>query len=156
MTRTQTVAAPPPIVKTIEVARPLDEAFHLFTAEMARWWPLASHSVGGADARWCGLEGRVGGRVYERTKTGDEHIWGTVTAWKPPHSVTFTWHPGQAPAPATEVTLRFDTIAGAVTRVTLEHRGWEALGARAAKVHGSYVQGWDVVLAECFGGLAGR
>lgn len=154
MTQARTAAALLPILKVIEVARPLDEAFRLFTADMARWWPLASHSVGGSDSKWCGIEGRVGGRVYERTTSGDEPVWGTVTAWQPPHRVAFTWHPGQPAEPHTDIEIRFTAIADGHTRVELEHRNWEAIGARANEVRESYFQGWDVVLGEHFGGLA--
>ena len=155
MSATSTATALSPIVKTIEVDRPQDEAFDLFTARMAQWWPLASHSVGGADADWCGIEAHVGGHVLERTKSGDEHVWGTVTAWQPPHRIAFTWHPGQPADPHTEVEIRFTAIADNRTRVELEHRNWEAIGARAHEVHKNYVAGWDVVLGEHFGGFAG-
>jgi hypothetical protein len=39
-----------PIVKVITVNAPLERAFARFTREIARWWPLHSHSVGEADA----------------------------------------------------------------------------------------------------------
>ena len=154
MSPTSTAMALSPIVKSIEIDRPLNEAFDLFTAQMARWWPLASHSVGGGDARWCGIEAHVGGRVLERTESGEEHIWGTVIAWRPPDRVAFTWHPGQDSEPHTEVELRFAAIADGRTRVTLEHRGWAALGDRAEAVHRNYGPGWDVVFGQHFGAFA--
>lgn len=154
MTQSRTAATVPPILKSIEVARPLDEAFRLFTTSMAQWWPLASHSVGGTDAEWCGIEERVGGRVHERTTSGEEHDWGTVTIWQPPHRIAFTWHPGQPAEPHTEVEVRFAAIADGGTRVRLEHRNWEAIGDRAKEVHQNYVGGWDVVFGEHFGRFA--
>lgn len=155
MTQTPAATALPPILKTVEVSRPLDETFRLFTAEFAAWWPRASHSVGGKESEWCGIESRVGGRVYERTKPGEELVWGTVTAWQPPNRITFTWHPGQPANPHTQVEIRFSKIARDRTRVELEHRNWEALGDRAAIVHENYITGWDVVFGEHFGGFAG-
>ncbi len=153
MNATTTASALSPVVKSIEVDQPLEQAFELFTARMAEWWPLASHSVGGADALWCGIEGHVGGRVLERTGSGAEHVWGTVTDWQPPQRVAFTWHPGQDPEPHTEVELCFAAIAEDRTRVTLEHRGWDALGDRAGAVRGRYTEGWDVVLGRCPDGV---
>lgn len=155
MNQTTTDTALQPIVKSIEVSRTIDEAFRLFTSDMAQWWPLATHSVGGDEAEWCGIEARVGGRVVERTTAGEEHVWGTVTQWQPPHRVAFTWHPGQPADPHTEVELSFTAIADDRTRVVLEHRGWEALGARAAAVHGNYQTGWDAVFGRHFGTFAG-
>lgn len=151
MNRPSPDATPAPITKSLEVDRPLDEAFRLFTTDMARWWPLASHSVGGDDAEWCGIEPWEGGRVYERTAGGDEHLWGRVMTWDPSRSVTFTWHPGQAPDPATEVELRFSAITESRTRVVLIHRHWERLGDRADAVRARYLDGWDSVLGNCPG-----
>ena len=153
MSATSTATALSPIIKTIEVDRPLDEAVKLFTAQMGQWWPLASHSVGGDDARWCGIEGWVGGRVYERSNTGEEHLWGTVTDWQPSRGVTFTWHPGQPADPATEVELRFSAVSETRSRVVLIHRNWQRLGDRAETVRGRYADGWDLVLGKCPGGI---
>ena len=155
MTATEAAATLPPIVKSVEVGQPLDEAFRLFTAEMARWWPLATYSVGGQDAESCGIEARVGGRVFERTSSGEEHVWGTVTVWQPPNLIGFTWHPGQPAEPHTDIEIRFTTVADGRTRIELEHRNWHAIGARAAAMRGNYDAGWDVVLGEHFDRFAG-
>jgi uncharacterized protein YndB with AHSA1/START domain len=48
---------------------------------------------------------------------------------------------------ATEVEVRF-TPDGAGTRVELEHRGWERLGATAAESREGYNGGWNEVLAR--------
>ena len=51
-------------------------------------------------------QGGVGGRIYERTPTGDEHDWGKVTAWEPPPRLAYLWHIGRDRAEATEVEIR--------------------------------------------------
>ena len=135
----------PPIRKSVRVKAPPEKAFHRFTAEMASWWPLASHSVGQRDAQTVVMEGRAGGRILERIRGGRECVWGTVTAWEPPLRVAFTWHPGDEPARAQDVEVRF-TGEGAGTRVDLEHRGFERLGALAKKAHRGYPIGWAYVL----------
>lgn len=155
MTLKPTANPLPPILKTIDVKRSPDDAFRLFTAEFAQWWPKASHSVSGADSEWCGIEDRIGGRVFERTRSGEEHVWGTVTVWQPPRRVAFTWHPGQPADPHTEVEIRFIEISHGHTRVELEHRHWEAIGDRAADIHKNYVAGWDIVFGEHFGKFVG-
>jgi hypothetical protein len=50
MTSPTTSAAPaiPPIVKNVHVPLDPPRAFTAFTADFGRWWPLATHSVGGA------------------------------------------------------------------------------------------------------------
>jgi len=145
MTRSKEALVLPPVVKTVVVKSPPDQAFHRFTGEMAAWWPLRSHSLGQADAETVVMEGRVGGRIVERIRGGGEAVWGTLTAWDPPRLVAFTWHPGQDPATAQDVEVRFYPDAGG-TRVQLTHSGFERLGAMARKAQRGYSLGWKHVL----------
>lgn len=128
----------------------VEAAFRLFTEGVGRWWPLATHSVAEADAVACAIEGRVGGRFFERDRDGNEHLWGTVTAWEPPRRLAFTWHPGRAAEGAQSVEVRFSDAGGGMTLVELTHTGWEKLGEKAATVRESYEKGWDFVFGECF------
>ena len=139
--------------KTIEVAAAPDRAFSLFTEGMAGWWPMRTHSVGEDRAETVVFEPGVGGRIYERTLDGDEHVWGTVTAWEPPGRVVFTWHPGRGPDTEQDVEVRFEA-SGTGTRVELVHTGWERLGDRAAAVRENYDGGWDLVVGERFAAAA--
>src|SRR5262245_45815862 len=135
-----------PIRKTIAVARPVEDAFETFTAEMGTWWPLLSHSVGGEDAETVEVEGRAGGQVVEHIRGGRTAVWADVLVWEPPHRVVLSWYPGRGPAEATEVEVSFQAD-GDRTRVVLEHRGWERITAeRAAAARPSYRTGWDLVL----------
>jgi len=139
----------PPIEMSVNVACGADHAFHLFTEGLDTWWPLATHSCGRAEAASCVFEPEVGGRLYERLQDGQEHTWGHVLVFEPPHRVVFTWHPGRPPETAQEVELRF-IPAGEQTRVELVHRGWERFGEGAAEMHGEYITGWGFVLGERF------
>jgi uncharacterized protein YndB with AHSA1/START domain len=139
--------------KTIEVAAAPDRAFRLFTEGIAGWWPVRTHSVGEDRAETVIFEPGVGGRIYERTLDGDEHVWGTVTAWEPPGRVVFTWHPGRGPDTEQDVEVRFEP-SGTGTRVELVHTGWERLGDRAAAVRENYDGGWDLVVGERFAAAA--
>jgi len=134
-----------PVRKSVEVGCTADEAFRLFTEDIDSWWPLATHSIGEADAVSCYFEGREGGRIYELHGDGSAHLWGTVTAWQPPERVVFTWHPGRDASTAQEVELRFGEVPGG-TRVELEHRGWESLGEMALRTRTGYETGWVPVL----------
>lgn len=131
------------IRKSIEVRRPVAEAFALFTDGIDRWWPLETHSIHGERARTAVLEGRVGGRLYEVSEEGEHGLWGTVTVWEPPHRLVYTWHPGRGEETAQEVEIQFVAVGGA-TRVELEHRGWE----RAPEKRAGYDEGWDFVLGR--------
>lgn len=143
MSATPTVLTP--LHRFITVAWPPDAAFRRFTAEMAAWWPLRTHSVGGENAKTVVFEGRVGGTIYEVARNGERSVWGTVTAWEPPGRVGFTWHPGMAPETGQDIDVRFIAQGGG-TRLELTHTGWERLGALARKARRGYPIGWSYVL----------
>jgi uncharacterized protein YndB with AHSA1/START domain len=134
--------------RSVTVSRTTEDAFRLFTEGIATWWPLESHSIGkdGVDPETVVLEGRTGGRMYERMADGDEAHWGTILAWEPPHRVVISWEL-RPERPATEVEVRFSP-EGDGTRVELEHRGWERLGEQADEARSSYVTGWEYVLGR--------
>jgi hypothetical protein len=134
-----------PIRKTITVPWDQEHAFRRFTHEIGAWWPLRSHSVGRERAETVVFEPGVGGRIVERIRGGQECVWGTVTAWDPPRHVSFTWHPGDERARATQVDLTFEAVPGG-TRLVLVHSRWEALGALGKLARRGYPIGWAYVL----------
>lgn len=85
----------PPVIKTMEVPWGPDEAFRRFTAGIATWWPLKTHSVGTVRTVSVVFEERVGGTIHEVVRDGTRHVWGTVLEWDPPTAARFTWHPGR-------------------------------------------------------------
>jgi uncharacterized protein YndB with AHSA1/START domain len=133
--------------QSVTVQADPERAFRAFTEEIGQWWPLADGFAFAGD-RWQDmfLEGREGGRVYERSRDGEEFLIGTVTVYDPPSRVVFTW--GEATeewdAP-TEIEVRF-TRDGDGTRVDLEHRGFEGIGAAAEDTAKEYEGGWAAVL----------
>ncbi len=141
--------------KEVVVARAPADAFRVYTEGIATWWPLRTHSVSGEDAETVVFEPGVGGRIYERAKNGTEHVWGTVAEWEPPLRVRHTWHPGRSEETEQDVEIRF-VPDGNGTRVEIEHRGWEKLGADAERTCRSYDVGWDFVLRERFAAAASR
>jgi uncharacterized protein YndB with AHSA1/START domain len=134
------------IRKTIKVERSPTIAFRVFTEEIGAWWPLKEgFSFGGEKAKDIFIEGRVGGRLFERFTDGTEFEVGRVTEFQPPRAVTFTWKAPEWEAP-TEVEVRFISD-GAGTRIELEHRGWEG-GPVMEKQGKGYDDGWDLVIAK--------
>ncbi len=117
-----------PIRLSFEVACRPEHAFAVWTAGIGRWWP-ADHTVSGEPDLTVVLEGRPGGRIFERTRAGTEHDWGRVRVWDPPERLVYVWHLRRDPADATEVEIRFAEAGPGSTRVEIEHRGWEAFAA---------------------------
>jgi uncharacterized protein YndB with AHSA1/START domain len=106
---------------------PIEDAFRLFTEGFGEWWPLASYSTGEEESESCAMEPWAGGRLYERTRSGQEREWGSVTAWDPPRRVEFTWHPATPGDDRQTVTVDFIVEADG-TRVTVTHHGWHLAG----------------------------
>ena len=116
-----------PVRQSVRVDCPVDEAFRLFTEGFDQWWPLSSYSESGDDAESCRIEPWVGGRVFERTHSGEERQWGSVTSWEPPDRVEFTWNPARPEDERQTVSVEFAVEADG-TRVTLTHTGWQLEG----------------------------
>jgi uncharacterized protein YciI len=129
-----------PIRREVLVDADPDTAFEVFTARIARWWPVDAHSVYGAGST-VAFEG---GQIVERAPDGATSLWGTVTRWEPPGALAFSWHPGQEADRASHVQVTFAAAADQ-TLVTLEHTGWEAFDDPAA-ARAEYDHGWPTVL----------
>lgn len=136
-----------PVRKSVTVRQTLDAAFRLFTNDIASWWPVERFSVSQARTRDVVLEPMPGGRVYELRDDGETFDWGKVLVWDPPGRLVLSWHPGDEPDVAQEVEVRFTAMHDS-TRVDLEHRSWEQLGADAAKMRDKYDGGWAYVLDQ--------
>jgi uncharacterized protein YndB with AHSA1/START domain len=135
------------IRKSVTVHVPVDTAFHVFTAELGSWWPLATKSVSQEEAETVVVEPRAGRRVYERARSGEEHLWGEVLVWEPPSRFAFSWHPGRAAETSQEVDVSFTAVEEG-TRVELEHRGWERLVGPGGEIPDHFDSGWDEALAS--------
>src|SRR3954453_23799731 len=132
-----TTAPIPPITATATVGLPVDQAFRVFTEDFTGWWPHQYH-IGKAEVAEILLEPHVGGRWYERGVDGSECDWGRVLAWEPPHRLGVTWQINghwqydPAPAPASEIEVRFAVDGPHQTRIELAHRHLERLVEGAA------------------------
>jgi uncharacterized protein YndB with AHSA1/START domain len=134
-----------PLRISFRVGAPPEQTFELWTARTSTWWPT-SHTVSAQTGVEIIIEPGVGGRIYERTPEGDEHDWGQVTRWEPPHRIEYLWHLRQDRADATEVEITFTADERDGTQVSIEHRGWERLGARGPERRQQNQHGWDSLL----------
>jgi uncharacterized protein YndB with AHSA1/START domain len=144
----------PPVRQSTMVRSGAAHTFEVFVATIGRWWPLRPFSAGEDKVRDVVFEQRAGGRVYEVWDDGTTVDWGEVLEWEPPRRFVMSWL--MTPA-ATEVELRFVPVGPALTRVEVEHRGWEALATADLGVDcalpggyagGAYSQGWTVILGR--------
>lgn len=141
-----------PIRRSVTVHCNLERAFEVFTAEMGRWWPVATHSRAASEFEAEELKVErvefqpfAGGQVLEHMSNGTALPWAEVLVWEPPVRLVMAWKPHPRPTPPTEVEVRF-TAQGEHTLVELEHRGWERLGPDAIEGRAGYSEGWVLTL----------
>ena len=134
-----------PLLLSFDVDCPADHAFDVWTSDISRWWPR-DHTVSGEAGLTVVLEPRPGGRIFERRASGIEHDWGQVTIWEPPTRLGYTWHLNRDASDATDVEIRFTAQGDANTKVEIEHRGWERLGAEGQTWRDRNNGGWASLL----------
>lgn len=141
-----------PVRLSFDVACPAHHAFEVWTAKASKWWPTGSTISQEKDLEIV-FEGRVGGRIFERTNGGQELEWGEVTVWEPPRRLAYEWWIATDRDSATDVEINFVETGDATTRVDIEHRGWERLAERGASWREVNLGGWNgvmpVYLAAC-------
>ena len=138
-----------PIQQSVHVDCPIEDAFRLFTEGFAEWWPLALYSMTGAEAKDCAIEPWIGGRVFERTSSGEEQYWGSVLAWDPREHLRLSWHPGGRENLSQTVDVEF-AVEPKGTRVTVTHTGWEAPSAAVCSLPGDRNGMWSIILRNYF------
>ena len=142
-----------PLRMAFDVDCPVEHAFDLWTRRTSSWWPVP-HTVTAEPGLTVIFEGRRGGRIFERTPAGREVEWGEITVWEPPVRLCYLWHIATDRSDATEVEIRFSQRGETATRIDIEHRGWERLGARGPGWRDANRSGWDGVLPHFVGACA--
>jgi uncharacterized protein YndB with AHSA1/START domain len=134
-----------PLRLSFVVACPADHAFATWTAKASSWWP-AEHTVSHEKGMKIVFEPRAGGRIFERTSSGQEIEWGEITEWDPPRRLRYQWHIATDPVNATDVEIAFRPLSDASTRVEIEHSGWDRLGDLGRTWRDANHGGWDGVM----------
>jgi uncharacterized protein YndB with AHSA1/START domain len=122
-----------------------EHAFETWTERASAWWPQ-EHTVSHERGSQIVFEPRSGGRIFERTASGDEISWGEIVTWEPPHRLRYLWHIATDPANATDVEIVFRELEDSRTRVEIEHGGWDRLGEGGHHWRDANIAGWDGVV----------
>jgi hypothetical protein len=128
------------VTVTADVAVDPATAFEVFTSEIGAWWTAMRPGSGPHTDRAGVLrfEPGAGGRLLEvfDGEARDPFVIGLIRIWEFPSRLVFEWRQGNFAAhESTEVEVRFEAAAGG-TRVTLEHRGFDALPPDHGTRHG--------------------
>jgi len=141
-----------PVRKSLRVSATPEHAFGVFTSGLGRWWPL-EHGIGPTPRKGVAMETRLGGRWYEMAQDGTETTIGRIIVWEPPRRFVMTWDINSQWKPDTtinsEVEVQF-IPDGESTRVELEHRKFERLGAEGGEKMRKDVDGGWPGLLELF------
>ena len=141
-----------PVRKSLRVKAAPEHAFGVFTSGLGRWWPL-EHGIGPTPRKGVAMETRLGGRWYEMAQDGTETTIGRIIVWEPPLRFVMTWDINSQWKPDTtinsEVEVQF-IPDGESTRVELEHRKFERLGAEGGEKMRKDVDGGWPGLLELF------
>lgn len=141
-----------PVRKTVVVRATPQRAFDVFTGGIDRWWPK-THGIGKAPIRNSVIEPRVGGRWYITCEDGSEAVVGHVSVWEPGERLVMSWEvscqwkPDPRQSFASEIEVRFVAEGGGATRVELEHRNFDRMGAKDGEMMRNNVDnGWPGLL----------
>jgi uncharacterized protein YndB with AHSA1/START domain len=123
-----------------------EHAFDTWANRTSLWRPHG-HSVSADPGLTVTIEPRPGGRIFERTRAGDEHDWGEVLDWEPPRRLRYLWHLRFDREDATEVEISFAPAPDG-TAVTIVHSGWERLGAKGPERRARNERGWSGLVPQ--------
>ena len=139
-----------PVRKSIRVNADQARAFEVFTSGLSRWWPR-DKGIGKKPMKAAVMETRLGGRWYELSEDGVQTNVGKIVVWEPPQRFVMTWDINSQWQPditvSSEVEVKFTAEGANATRVELEHRKFEQMGAEPGeKMRKDVDGGWPGML----------
>lgn len=137
------------VLVALRIAAPPARVFEAFTAEIGQWWrPDGLFEPSRRPGGTLSIEPGVDGRLLATHADASIDEIGRIRTWEPPRLLVFTWRPTSfAPDQETEVHVRFEPVE-AVTRVIVEHLGWDAVSQDHVARHGFPLQAFQQRLAE--------
>ncbi len=125
------------VIVSLRVNATPQETFDVFTQEIAVWWkPNGLFQITPRGDGVLRFEPGEGGRLVSDLPNGKSFEIGRITAWAPGDRLAFTWRQGTfSEDQTTYVEVTFEPV-GEETRVTVEHRGWDAISQKHVARHG--------------------
>lgn len=131
----------------LTIHAPRERVWEAMVREIGEWWPRDFYFTQGPNE--FVLEAKAGGRVYEKSESGAELLWGNILALVPNESLT--WHaifapPYSGPASSSIHLALTDGADGATTFTLTQHYiGVESEGQKA-----SLDDGWTQIFDVAF------
>lgn len=135
------------VIVSLRVAVSPEDAFDTFTDDIGLWWqPGALFQITPRGDGTLSFENRE--RLITTLPSGKVFEIGRVTAWERPSRLVFTWRQASfTPDQATSVEVTFEAV-GEETRVSVMHRGWDAIPQDHVARHGFPLQATHMRLME--------
>ncbi len=135
------------VIVSLRVKATPQEAFDVFTQEIGAWWrPSELFQITPRGDGVLSFEGEQ--RLITTLPNGKVFEIGHVIAWAPGERLAFSWRQASfAAEQVTHVEVRFEPV-GEETRVTVEHRGWDAIPQDHVARHGFPLAATQMRLAE--------
>jgi uncharacterized protein YndB with AHSA1/START domain len=123
------------VIVSLRVPASPEEAFDIFTAEIAAWWqPGALFQLTPRGDGTLSFEDET--RLITTLASSKVFEIGRVTAWQRGQRLAFTWRQATfTPDQVTSVEVAFEAV-GEDTRVTVTHRGWDTIPQEHVARHG--------------------
>jgi uncharacterized protein YndB with AHSA1/START domain len=117
------------VLVSVRVAATPLETFEIFTRDIALWWqPSALFRFTPKGGGVLRFEGGEDGRFVETLASGTVFVIGRIKVWQPGERLVFGWRQATfAKDQNTEVEVRFEAVGDGETRVSVAHKGWDAI-----------------------------
>lgn len=134
------------VIVSLRVPAAPEKAFDVFTEDIGLWWrPGALFQLTPRGDGTLSFQDRE--RLVTTLPNGKVFEIGRVHVWLRGERLAFSWRQATfAPDQVTEVDIRFEQ-AGAETRITVEHRGWDTIPQDHVARHGFPLQHTQLHLA---------
>lgn len=125
------------VIVSLRVRASPQRAFEAFTQQIGDWWQTNTlFRITMSKSERLAFEPGPGGRLVAHMADGRSFTVGTISVWEPAARLVLSWrHESFSDDQATELEVRFEPV-GDETRVTVEHRGWDAIPIDHAARHG--------------------
>jgi hypothetical protein len=125
------------VIVSLRVKASPQQTFDIFTQEIGLWWrPNGLFQITPRGDGILRFEPGDAGRVVTDFPDGQTFEIGRISVWVPGERLAFSWRHGTfAPDQTTYVEVRFEAVGRDETRVTVEHRGWDAIPQEHAARH---------------------
>ncbi|MBS0383778.1 MAG: SRPBCC domain-containing protein [Proteobacteria bacterium] len=138
------------VIVSLRIKATPQETFDVFTREIGLWWrPNGLFQLTPRGDGQLRFEPGEDGRLVTDLANGTTFEIGRISAWVPGERLALSWRHGTfAPDQATYVEVRFERVGDDEPRVTVEHRGWDAIPQEHVARHGFPLQPFQMRQAE--------